>query len=79
MQYAKYMHELTDYRTKWGANFGAQMTKTEHDELLEALLDQVIAEPLHHHIALPWSHWLIIDTDNQGHASFLDSNASSAL
>jgi hypothetical protein len=46
---------------------------------LEALFDQVIAEPLHHHIALPWSHWLIIDTDNQGHASFLDSNASSAL
>jgi hypothetical protein len=46
---------------------------------LIALLDQIVTKPLHNHIALPWSHRLIIDTNDQGHACLLDTNASSAL
>ena len=33
---------------------------------LETLLDQVVAEPLHYHVALPSSHWLVIDTNDDG-------------
>jgi hypothetical protein len=54
------------------------MTKTTHDKLTNPARPGT-PEPLHYHSALPWSHWLIIYIDNQGHACLLDCDASSAL
>jgi hypothetical protein len=46
---------------------------------LHALLNEVVAKPLHHHVALPRGHGLVVDADDQRLPGLLDGDASCSL
>lgn len=46
---------------------------------LQALLYEVVAEPLDHHVALPGGHGLVVDADHEGLPGLLQGHASRSL
>jgi len=46
---------------------------------LQALLYEVVAEPLDHHVALPGGHGLVVDADHEGLPGLLHGDASRSL
>ena len=46
---------------------------------LQALLYEVVAEPLNHHVALPGGHGLVVDADHQRLPGLLHGYASRSL
>lgn len=46
---------------------------------LQALIVEVITEPLDDQVALARSHWLVVDAENQCLVSLLDCDASRSL
>lgn len=47
--------------------------------VLQALLYEVVAEPLDHHVALPGGHGLVVDADHEGLPGLLHGHASRSL
>lgn len=45
----------------------------------KTLINEIITQPFHNHVALPGSHWLIIDADDQGLIGLFNSNTSRSL
>jgi len=46
---------------------------------LQALIKEVITQPLNYHVTLSWSQWLIINTKNKSLGGFLHSDATRTL
>ena len=46
---------------------------------LHALFNEVVAKPLHHHVALPRGHGLVVDADDQRLPGLLYGDASCSL
>lgn len=67
----KKIHISICMKNIWGS-------KCQFDEL-HALIEEVVTQPFHDHVALAWSHWLIIQADDQCLASLLDGDASRSL
>ena len=45
-------------------------------DLLQTLLYEVVAQPLHHQVALPRGHGLVVDADHQRLPGLLQGQAS---
>lgn len=56
--------------------FGFVADRGDH---LHALLYEVVAEPLDHHVALPGCHWLVVDADHQRLPGLLQGDAPRSL
>ncbi|MFS7982586.1 hypothetical protein Hanom_Chr10g00964631 [Helianthus anomalus] len=46
---------------------------------LETLFEEIVTKPFDNHVALAWSHWLVVDTNDQGHCCLFNSNTSWSL
>lgn len=46
---------------------------------LQALFCKIITQPLHNHVALPWSHWFFIYPKHKCLCCFLNSHPSRSL
>ena len=46
---------------------------------LQALLNEVVSEPLHNHVALPWGHGLIVKAEDHSLVGLLNSDSTRPL